>query len=113
MNINPAKFNKKIKIVDIIETKDVDGFPIKTEEIILNTFASVNNTSGKTLIESNASFENASTRFLIRTPKTELKTKYFIKYKNRKYTIDFINNYNEENHYTEIIGKRTDLNGES
>ena len=111
MNINPGKFNKKIQIINEIETKDNDGFPIKDEEIVLSTFASINNTSGKTMIESNASFENANTRFLIRTPKAELKTNYYIKYNNHKYSIDFINNYNEENHYTEIIGKRTDLNG--
>ena len=111
MNINPGKFNKRIKIIDITESKDSDGFPEKTEEIILNTFASINNTTGSTMIKSNASFENANTRFLIRTPKVEIKTKYKIKYKEYYYTIDFINNYNEENHYTEIIGKRTDLNG--
>lgn len=111
MNINPGKLNRKIQIINITESKDNDGFPIEVEEIILNTYASINNTTGKTLIESNASFENASTRFLIRTPKVEIKTKYKIKYKNYCYSIDFINNYNEENHYTEIIGKRTDLNG--
>ena len=111
MNINPAEFKKKIQIITFEETKDSDGFPVKSESIVLRTYASINNTSGKTLIDANASFENATTRFLIRTPKTELKTKYLIKYKNYYYSIDFINNYNEENHYTEIIGKRTDLNG--
>lgn len=111
MNINPGKLNKKIQIVKVIENKDEDGFPIKEEELILKTFASINNTTGKTMIESNASFENANTRFLIRTPKAEIKTNYYIKYKEYIYSIDFINNYNEEKHYTEIIGKRTDLNG--
>ena len=111
MNVNPAEFNKKIQIIEIDKTKDSDGFPIETENLILKTYASINNTSGKTLITANASFENATTRFLIRTPKTEIKTKYLIKYKTYYYSIDFINNYNEENHYTEIIGKRTDLNG--
>ena len=63
------------------------------------------------MIKSNANFENATTRFLMRTHKKEIKTSYTIKYNSQYYSIDFINNYNEENKYTEIIGKRTDLNG--
>ncbi len=113
MNINPGELKKKIQIIKLEMTKDRDGFKVPTERVILRTHASVSNTSGKTLITSNASFENATTRFLIRTPKTEINTMYTIKYNDHYYTIDFINNYNEEKHYTEIIGKRTDLNGES
>jgi len=111
MVVNPGEFNKKIQIIRLQMMKDKDGFEEQKEEIILKVYASINNTSGKTLITSNASFENATTRFLIRTPKTKFKTKDLVKYKDYYYSIDFINNYKEENHYTEIIIKRNDLNG--
>ena len=113
MNINPGEFKKKIQIIKIEMTKDKDGFKVPTERVILRTYASITNTSGKTLITSNASFENATTRFLIRTPKQQINTLYTIKYNDHYYTIDFVNNYNEDNHYTEIYGKRTDLNGDT
>lgn len=113
MNVNPANFDKKIKIISLHgETKDEDGFENPNEVVIKELYAQVTHTSGSTLIKSNASFENANTRFFFRTPKVELKTSYFIKYKDYYYTIDYINPYNEENHYTEIYGRRADLNGE-
>ena len=111
MIVNPGELNKKIQIISLEKVKDNDGFSSETEKIIVSTFAKVTNTSGTTIIKSNANFEDANTRFLLRTPKEEIKTNYKVKYKNYIYSIDYINNYNEDDKYTEIYGKRTDLNG--
>ena len=72
MQINAGVFNKKIQVIRYEITKDSDGFETKTEITVLNTWAQVTNISGTELLRSNSDFSEVKTRFLIRTPKTEI-----------------------------------------
>lgn len=103
--INAGKYNKKISIFKAIETEDNDGFASKKEVVILEPFASVKTTKGFTLIASGSDFEKAYTNFTIRYPKKEITRDMLIKYNNKTYTIEYLNNINEENVELEIQAK--------
>ena len=105
MQINPGIFNKRIEIIEITETKDSDGFPIKSETVILKTWAHVTNVSGTEIMRSNSDFSEVKTRFLIRTPKAEITKDMMIKFKGNAYNITYINDYGYDKKYTEIIAE--------
>ena len=104
--INAGKYNKKIKIVSIGDGADSAGFktpPVETE--ILNTWASVKTTRGYTLIQNDSDFEKAYTNFTIRFPNAEITREMFIKYNSKTYSIEYLNNINEEGVELEIQAK--------
>lgn len=103
--INAGKYNKKISIFQKIIVKDNDGFPVENEIVVLTTYANIKTTRGMTLIMNNSDFEKAYTNFTIRYPKTLIDRKMFIKYNNRIYTIEYLNNVNEKNVELEIQAK--------
>lgn len=103
--INAGKYNKKISIVTSKETEDNDGFLKKEEIVVLETFANVKTTKGFTLIASGSDFEKAYTNFTIRYPKTEITRDMLIKYNKKTYTIEYLNNIDEENVELEIQTK--------
>lgn len=103
MQINPGIFNKKIEIIKITETKDSDGFPIKSETVILKTLAHVTNVSGTEIMRANSDFSEVKTRFLIRTPKSEITKDMVIRFAGKTYNIIYINDYSYDKKYTEII----------
>ena len=95
--INAGKYNKKIEIIEVIDTKDSDGFKEPTKKTILSTFASVKTTKGFTLIANNTDFEKAYTNFTIRYPKTTITRDMLVKFNNKTYSIEYLNNVNEAN----------------
>lgn len=95
--MNAGKYNKKITIYKIEKTKDEDGFSIEQEKIILKPYASIKTTKGYTIIQNNSDFEKAYTNFTIRYPKTEITRDMFVKYNDKTYSIEYLNNVNEEN----------------
>lgn len=103
--INAGAYNKKIIIYEIIKTKDADGFPVDTEKEVLTTYARVKTTKGFTLIANNSDFEKAFTNFTIRFPRSEITRKMLIKYNNKIYTIEYLNNIDEANVELEIQAK--------
>jgi SPP1 family predicted phage head-tail adaptor len=103
--INAGDYNKKIIIYEIVQTKDSDGFPIEEERAVLSTYAKVKTTKGFTLIANNSDFEKAYTNFTIRYPKTEITRKMMLKYNNKIYTIEYLNNIDEANIELEIQAK--------
>jgi SPP1 family predicted phage head-tail adaptor len=103
--INAGNYNKKIIIYEVVQTKDSDGFPIEEEKTILSTYAKVKTTKGFTLIANNSDFEKAYTNFTIRYPKAEITRKMMIKYNNKIYTIEYLNNIDEANIELEIQAK--------
>ena len=105
MQINAGVFNKKIQVIRYEITKDSDGFETKTEITVLNTWAQVTNISGTELLRSNSDFSEVKTRFLIRTPKTEITKDMMIKFKSNVYNITYINDYSYDRKYTEIIAE--------
>ena len=103
--INAGKYNKKIVIYTESGGIDSEGFPIEGETDVLTTWASVKTTKGFTLIANNSDFEKAYTNFTIRYPKTEITRDMRIKFNNKRYSIEYLNNIDEANTELEIQAK--------
>jgi SPP1 family predicted phage head-tail adaptor len=103
--INAGAYNKKIIIYKKEKVKDSEGFPIDTDIEVLKTYAKVKTTKGFTLIANNSDFEKAFTNFTIRYPKTEITREMILKYNNKFYTIEYLNNIDEANIELEIQAK--------
>ena len=104
--INAGKYNRLITIYQIVQSKDNDGFPIDTETIILQPYASVKTLRGYTLITNNTDFEKAYINFTIRYPhNTEITRDMLIKYRGKTYTIEYLNNIDFANVELEIQAK--------
>lgn len=137
MNINPGEFKHTIYIFERNLIKDEDGF-LKTEPlsyetvkqyiydffkqfsynnvnakdtVVIKMKAKINSVTGTELIKSNSTFENVKKRFLIRYIKKceKLNTDMYILSNKKIYEIKYINNYNENNEYVEILAERVDL----
>jgi head-tail adaptor len=110
--INAGDYNKKISIYQIEEIEDNDGFVTKNEVIILEPFSKVKTTKGYTLIANGSDFEKAYTNFTIRYSKKVEDAYYnsnrdvYVKYKNKIYTVEYLNNVNEANIEIEMQCKR-------
>lgn len=105
MQINPGSFDKNIEIIKFEQVKDSDGFPENKEVIVLKTWAHVTNISGTEILRSNSDFSEVKTRFLMRTPKTEINKDMFIKFDGNVYNIVYINDYSYNKKYMEIIAE--------
>ena len=103
--INAGKYNKIIEIYEVTRGKDAAGFPANVETLILTTYAEVKTTRGYTLIVNDTDFEKAFTRFTIRYPETEIDRKMIIKYNNKTYSIEYLNNIDDKNVELEIQAK--------
>lgn len=103
--INAGKYNHKITIYRVDITKDSQGFPVKTQTVILTPFASVKTTKGMTIIQNNSDFEKAYTNFTIRYPVTQITREMLIEFRGKTYTIEYLNNINEANVELEIQAK--------
>lgn len=111
MNIvkNAGKYNRKISIVSITESRDSDGFPVEVQKTVLNCYASVKTTRGFTLIKNDTSFEKAYTNFTIRYPTTTITRDMRILFNSKTYTIEYLNNVDEANVELEIQAKEVTL----
>ena len=103
--INAGKYNKKISIYKAVEVEDDAGFKTRSKSVILNTFAKVKTTRGMTLIMNNTDFEKAYTNFTIRFPKVEITRDMLIEYNSKTYSIEYLNNIDEDNVELEIQAK--------
>lgn len=104
--INAGRYDHRIRIVKDVQTTDKDGFPTSTRETILEAYATVKTTSGFTLIQNDSDFEKALTNFTIRYPGTVIIDRdMLIEYNGKTYTIQYLNNVNEDNIQLEIQGK--------
>lgn len=102
---NAGKYNHQITIFKEIVTKDNAGFPTTTQQIVLQPYASVKTTKGFTIIANNSDFEKAFTNFTIRYPLTEITREMFISFRNKVYSIQYLNNVDEANVELEIQAK--------
>ena len=93
--INAGEYNRKIQIVKVTDTKDASGFPVKSQEVILTTWAKVKTTRGFTLIVNQSDFEKAYTNFTIRYPVTPIDRDMLILFRGKVYEIQYLNNINE------------------
>ena len=110
--MNAGDYNKLISIYQIEEVEDSDGFNTKKEIIILKSYAKVKTTKGYTLIASGSDFEKAYTNFTIRYSKKVEDAYYnsnrdvYVKYKDKIYTVEYLNNVDEANIELEMQCKR-------
>lgn len=93
---NAGKYNRKIEIYTITVGKDADGFPVKTETLVMTAWASVKTTKGMTIIINNSDFEKAYTNFTIRYPKTVITREMLIRFNGKVYSIEYLNNVDEK-----------------
>ena len=107
--INAGKYNKQITIYSTQVIEDEDGFQTNINNIILQPYASVKTTKGFTLIANGTDFEKAFTNFTIRYPVTEITRDMLISFRGKTYTIQYLNNVNEENVELEIQAKEVTL----
>lgn len=107
--INAGKYNKQITIYSTQVVEDEDGFQTTINDIILQPYASVKTTKGFTLITNGTDFEKAFTNFTIRYPVTEITRDMLISFRGKTYTIQYLNNVNEENIELEIQAKEVTL----
>ena len=107
--INAGKYNKQITIYKTEVVEDEDGFQTTINNIILQPYASVKTTKCFTLIANGTDFEKAFTNFTIRYPVTEITRDMLISFRGKTYTIQYLNNVNEENVELEIQAKEVTL----
>lgn len=107
--INAGKYNKQITVYRTEVIEDADGFQTTVNTIILQPYASVKTTKGFTLIANGTDFEKAFTNFTIRYPVTEITRDMLISFRGKTYTIQYLNNVNEENVELEIQAKEVTL----
>ena len=106
--INAGDYKQKISIYQEVETEDGAGFKVKSKSIILTTRAKIKTTRGFTLLKNNTDFEQAHTNFTIRFPKAEITRNMLIEYCGKTYTIEYLNNVDENNVELEIQAKVVD-----
>lgn len=103
---NAGKYNKKIKIYSVIEKEDNAGYKVNEETLVLETYSQVKTTRGFALITNNSDFEKAYTNFTIRYPRKVVITRdMIIKFNNKKYTIEYLNDIDERHVELEIQAK--------
>lgn len=99
---NAGKFNRLIGIYEVTKTRDAAGFPAETETLVLSAYAEVKTTKGFTLIVNNTDYEKALTRFTIRYPQIVITYDMVVRYGDKKYTIEYINNVDEAREELEL-----------
>lgn len=102
---NAGKYNKRIKIYETQYAKDAAGFQSRARVLVLEPYASVKTTRGMTIIENDSDFEKAFTNFTIRYPVTAINRDMEIEFRGKWYSIQYINNVNEENVELELQAK--------
>jgi len=104
--MNAGKYNKKIVIYRVVKTEDSNAFQGDLELAVLSAYAEVKTTRGMTLIRNGSDFEKAYTNFTIRYPlETEITRDMIIKFKGKRYTIEYLNNVDENDTELEIQAK--------
>lgn len=94
--INAGKYKHKINIYETQVVKDSAGFQSLQRTLVLSPYADIKTTRGMTLIRNGSDFEKAFTNFTIRFPKTQINRDMTIEYRGKEYTIEYLNNVDEE-----------------
>ncbi len=105
--MNAGEYRHKISICNAVISEDTRGFQEITPVLppVLTPNAKVKTTKGMTLIRNNTDFEKAYTNFTIRYPHTEITRDMLVLFKGKTYTIEYLNNVNEESVELEIQAK--------
>ena len=104
---NAGKYNHRIRIYKTEIVQDSAGFQAEVKQnTILTPMASIRTTRGMTLIRNGTDFERAYTNFTIRWPRSvTIDRDMQIEYRGKTYTIEYLNNVDEECRELEIQAK--------
>lgn len=102
---DPGKMNRRISIISVEKTFNKNGFPIETENVVLTCWAAIKTMRGSTFIRNNTEFSKALTRFTIRFPHAEINSLMRVKFRGKVYSIEYLNNVDEQDLFLEIEGK--------
>ena len=98
MELHNCCKNLKIKIYQTRVVTDNEGFQSLEKTLVLYPYAHVKTTKGFTLIANGSDFEKAYTNFTIRYPKNvDINRDMTIEFRGKDYTIEYLNNIDEEN----------------
>lgn len=103
--INAGKYKHRIAIFRVTVERDAQGFPYERKTLVLTPYADVKTTKGMTIIRNDTDFEKALTRFTIRYPKTPIDRDMIIEFRDKTYTIEYLNNVDEASVELEIQAK--------
>ena len=107
MNINAGELNKRIHIIEIVDTEqDADGYPINVERNVRTCWAKFSRISGTEVFKANADFSEVKVRFLIRSGSREIDRKMLVRYEGQDYDILYVNDYDDAGEYTELMCTR-------
>ena len=101
--------NKRAKIVQVVETKDTEGFVSFTTIVIANIRVYVEGRHGSEKWANLASFSEATDLFRFRKiPKVKITTELFIEYDDETYNILSVENVKGNNMYIEVLAKKVE-----
>lgn len=107
MIINAGELNKRIHIIQIVDTEqDADGYPIPVERNVRTCWAKLSRISGTEVFKANADYSEVKVRFLIRTGSRAIDRKMLVRYNEEDYDILYVNNYDDAGEYTELMCAR-------
>ena len=100
--INAGDFRHRIIIVRRTQNTDGQGFKTPTETEVVKAWAKINTTKGYTLVSQGSNFEDATTRFLIRTPSETILRTDIVLFRGKEWRIRYLNNIDQSNELTEL-----------
>ena len=103
--IDAGKYNHRIEIRQRVISTSGGFQEITYGELVLACKASIKTTKGFTLIQNNSDFEKAYTNFTIRFPHTAISRDMLVCYRNKIYSIEYLNNVDEADKELEIQAK--------
>lgn len=103
MYVNAGELDKRIEIYRKPE-KEADGYVAEGSEpkLVRRCWAKVSQTGGTEMDRRGADLGEARIRFLIRTGRTPIDRKMFVRYRGKDYEILYVNGYGDTGEYTEL-----------
>lgn len=110
---NAGEYNRRIEIVRDTPTDDADGFKQSTRAEVCKAWAKVNTTKGYTLISQGSSFEDATTRLVIRKPSVLVKDTDIVLFAGKEWRIRYLNDIDEAGVDVELQVESIDQKGDA
>ena len=105
MRVNAGKLNKRIQIQQLVKAEDADGFWAEQFDTVHTCWAQFSRLSGKEMSQADADYAEVNVRFLIRYTRVPIDRKMYVLYAEKRYAIQYINDYGDSHSYVEILAK--------
>lgn len=106
MYVNPGELNRMITIVKDSCEKNENGFPVGEDILVHKCRAKYTRKTGKKKESAGTEIGEYEVRFLIRYTKKELDIGMKVKYREKTYAVEDINDIGDEHRYIEIFCKQ-------